>query len=1056
MGIARRQILAALGISTLAAAFDIGALRQPAIAAQPSDAMANPLADGVASPAMLTTMGQTVLPGPDLGLGYRKVVLGPGEPHLLRRELVTGSPTESTRVLYAVAAFAQMSDLHIIDDKSPARLEFLDRYANPGPPHLSSYPTSSAYRPHEVLSTHATDAMCRAIRNIGSGPRTGLPLQFTIVTGDAVDNAQLNETRWYINLLDGGRDIQANSGQLGLEQCASGNLTVGNPSNFHDAAYWNPDKRLGSGDYYYQAGFPEVPGLLAAARRTYTSTGVGMPWYAAYGNHDAMVQGNLAIDTDLPGYHSLKYHTVNGSKWTGLVHALPDVYDHPGVGTALGLWWDGGPIAASVVADAQRRLLTKSEFIAEHFSTTGRPRGHGFASGSDKAYYAIPSAATDLVQYIVLDTTNDNGSLLHIDQAASGAIDNAQLGWLEDLLRANSSRYLQPTKPPPSITLPQSGTRPGPPVVIPGRGLTDGAGSTVVNQPGVQDKLFVIFCHHTLDTMTNTAPVLTSTTRPADVRWTGEALRRLLLAYPNVIAVVNGHTHANVIKPHPRPAGHPVAGGFWEINSASHIDWPVQSRLVEIGAGPGTVSIVTTVVDIDAPLSFEGDTSTPKALASLERELSANDPQEREQVTRAGDGAGTRRGTALDRNTQLLLPAPFPLPEPRIWGSSLTATTTFVGATNELFLIGTNDEDLLYFKTLNSDAPGWTRFDGRLRTVTAATNADGRVEMFSTIPDGSVLHRAQVAPGSARWTSWTPVVANFIAMAVAPNTDGRLAVFGISPSQHVFHAAQTSPGAGTLTGWTRFGLEELTQIAAATNLDGRVEVFAVDVAGNVLHQWQTSAGADSWSGWSPLEGAPVNTVAVARDGSGKLRLFGANEDGQVFVRSQTGAGASTWTQWTQLDAASNWAQYNIRQLAATNSLGTVFLFGLNPDGEIFERHQNILDAESFGTWAQIDGRMRRNLPAHASPVAANPGAQVSDVGKLVGLSLSLLRPGRRPYQWFVGGLPDGLEADDAGHITGSPTGHPASTTTVEATVIDANQLASTVSFTWTVRPVPPF
>jgi hypothetical protein len=126
----------------------------------------------------------------------------------------------------------------------------------------------------------------------------------------------------------------------------------------------------------------------------------------------------------------------------------------------------------------------------------------------------------------------------------------------------------------------------------------------------------------------------------------GAQVLEVLLAHENVIAWVNGHTHSNEIRPHTRTGG----GGFWEINTASHIDWPQQSRIIEVADNQdGTLSIFTTMLDHGARMKQPAELSGPMRLAALGRLLAANDPQERTE---------DRRGRRIDRNVELLLPAP--------------------------------------------------------------------------------------------------------------------------------------------------------------------------------------------------------------------------------------------------------------------------------------------------------------------------------------------------------------------------------------------------------------
>ncbi len=162
-----------------------------------------------------------------------------------------------------------------------------------------------------------------------------------------------------------------------------------------------------------------------------------------------------------------------------------------------------------------------------------------------------------------------------------------------------------------------------------------------------RDRLVVVFSHHTAQTMDNP---LGSVLRP---RVLGHHVRELLLDPPAVVAWVNGHTHINRITPHARRAG---AGGFWEITTASHIDWPQQARLVEIvGNVDGTVSVFTTMIDTVADPTPPPTLEVPAALAAWSRELAGNDWQFRGDGVAGPDGY---RGSLLDRNTELVLPMP--------------------------------------------------------------------------------------------------------------------------------------------------------------------------------------------------------------------------------------------------------------------------------------------------------------------------------------------------------------------------------------------------------------
>src|SRR5262245_1386380 len=75
-----------------------------------------------------TTLTSTFRLGPAGEGGYRPVVRADGEPHVVRTDL--GAPARSGRGKRRkpLLAFAQLSDVHVVDAQSPMRVEYVDRY----------------------------------------------------------------------------------------------------------------------------------------------------------------------------------------------------------------------------------------------------------------------------------------------------------------------------------------------------------------------------------------------------------------------------------------------------------------------------------------------------------------------------------------------------------------------------------------------------------------------------------------------------------------------------------------------------------------------------------------------------------------------------------------------------------------------------------------------------------------------------------------------------------------------------------------------------------------
>jgi metallophosphoesterase (TIGR03767 family) len=599
-GVSRRQLF---GIGAVAA----GAAAAGAVINGASSAHAVPPPPTPTYPVAPagTTLAKTLAHGTPGALGYRPVVDGPAELTVLRPDLL-GDASRGSGTRTPLVAISHLTDMHIMDAQSPARAEFLDRLDDPGSPGASSIPFQSAYRPQEMLTAHVAEAMVQAINALSGAPVTGRPIDFAISTGDNADNMQYNELRWHIDLLDGRQTIRPDSGNLTKWEGVGG-------SDDYDTAYWHPKGTpvLGTIDKYRGTwGFPTVTGLHDNCRVPFTATGLNVPWYSCFGNHDGLVQGTV------PSLGIIDVIAVSGVKVKGLptgvdVNALIAAAA-AGNTNAMAKLLTAGP-AKVVKADHNRRLLNRHKTVNEHFTTHAFPGpiGHGYTAANRAtgvAYYSFDPIPGGPVHGISMDTCDPYGN-------SDGSIDGTQFQWLQNQLIANSSRYL------------------------------DTSGHWVTSSG--HDKLIMMFSHHTVATMGNTLGA---------GRVTGDKVAALLLRFPNVVLWVNGHTHRNTVIAHSRPMSVAGGGGFWEVNTASHVDWPQQARIVElVNNGDGTLSIFGTLVDHAAAETWPNPPTQPLELAALSRELGVNDPQ-RDAENGTVDG---KRGALTDRNVELLVKAPF-------------------------------------------------------------------------------------------------------------------------------------------------------------------------------------------------------------------------------------------------------------------------------------------------------------------------------------------------------------------------------------------------------------
>jgi 3',5'-cyclic AMP phosphodiesterase CpdA len=307
---------------------------------------------------------------------------GPGEGLIARTELGPARAAEGV-----IATLAHVTDAHVLDASSPARVPFLDRL---GPPF------ESTFRPHETLTAQVLAGAARAIRTLRPDA--------VIQGGDLIDNDQRNELVWALAALRGG--MVRPDRYFGVQLASD-----------PDPFYYRPDLDA-----------PQHPGLLSRAARSFFSTGADAPVYPVLGDHDILVAGELAPTAETGAL------AVGGE---ALWELPPGLALPPGTSLTAGGSPDGPPLPGLVQGFLARALAGPKVRVPANPSRRQMDAAEAIgilrAGAGSSLDYAV-NIGRDL-RLIALDLARRAGG-------SGGLVRPDQPGWLASQLRESGGRWV--------------------------------------------------------------------------------------------------------------------------------------------------------------------------------------------------------------------------------------------------------------------------------------------------------------------------------------------------------------------------------------------------------------------------------------------------------------------------------------------------------------------------------------------------------------------------------------------------------------------------------------
>lgn len=544
-----------------------------------------------------------------------RLVPQPGEPHLLRHQLAFDAAHEAPALALSAGALpagthsafygAVIADPQLVDSDSPAQVA-KNAVIKLGDLSLPAYTPEGEWAP--VLN----DAMIRSLSRFSS-PRA---FETVMVCGDLVENTQKNELGWLHALLVGG-PLTPDSG-------ARDDVVPGPGNDAYD---------------------PFVAGGLPA----------DVPWVAAVGNHDLLLNGNFPVGlmsaifaeptyvTKLAEVLAPLELTPPGDPLGALHPALfptfmraafrvdPDDFhplQYPTPDELLAL------APGITPPDPGREMLGLCGFIRAHRALPGLPAGHGFTEED----------AEDCTGWYAYDIPQKPLRVLALNLGPVEGYAQGILGHPADPSKVGDPRFDQIAFLEAELA----------------RAETDGVGLFVISHQRSGDLVTTALLLN-IAPFFGDAPELEALLEreirdPADALDTA-AFRKLLAASPNVLAHFAGHTHRHGILAIcadgtarsadegacPRPATGD-ATGYWEVTTGSGINWPHQSRIIELVQVAGRLgAFYSTTVDARIPRGSLAERGAFVAIAG-----------DQLGVGSWGGGAGRRE----DRN--VLLPVMLP------------------------------------------------------------------------------------------------------------------------------------------------------------------------------------------------------------------------------------------------------------------------------------------------------------------------------------------------------------------------------------------------------------